>query len=95
MVLLGVLSKKHIPDLGFKEMVAPFLKLAMAGAAMAGVMIAVSSGLRMAHFAAYLPWPAKFAEYPALLLAALAGCLAYALVTLALRLPEAQYIQER
>jgi putative peptidoglycan lipid II flippase len=34
MCLLGVLSKRHIKDLGFKEMVIPFIKLALAGLVM-------------------------------------------------------------
>ncbi|MBY0403353.1 MAG: polysaccharide biosynthesis C-terminal domain-containing protein, partial [Cyanobacteria bacterium] len=41
MILLGILSKKHIQDLGFSALWGPFLKLFLAGAAMMGVMWAL------------------------------------------------------
>src|SRR5690606_15030329 len=49
MVLLGILSKKHIQDLGFKEMVIPFLKLATAGSLMAGTIYLAQFGMNAAQ----------------------------------------------
>ncbi|WP_373532014.1 murein biosynthesis integral membrane protein MurJ [Vampirovibrio sp.] len=95
MTLLGVLSKKHIQDLGFKEMVIPFVKLAAAGILMALAIYGVQLGLRITPWQAWMPLRPEILEYMAIALASLAGCAVYGAVVLGLKVSEAQYLQER
>lgn len=88
MILLGLLSKRHIKDLGFKEMLAPFLKLSVAGAVMAGVILLVNQGLSGMTLTGV-------AEYLCMALTALLGCGVYLLLTLVLKVSEAEYLKTR
>jgi putative peptidoglycan lipid II flippase len=98
MLLLGWLSKKHIADLGFKEMLLPFAKLAVAGFLMAGTCWAVQTGFnyllcsRLLFSSAHHNQAWQYAEIG---VAALMGCGVYMLTALALKIQEAQYLQER
>lgn len=90
MCLLGILSKRHIRDLGFREMIAPFLKLALAASAMAGVLILLNhsplgslfSGLQLTG------------EFIRVTLFSLAGLAVFALCAYLLRVAEAHYLLE-
>jgi len=93
MVLLGFLSKKHIQDLGFKEMVLPFCKLAVAGGLMAATCYGAQTALSHAHLFAAIQ--SKWAVYIEVAIAAMAGCGVYVMTTLLLKVSEAQYLQER
>lgn len=95
MTLLGILSKKHIQDLGFKEMVIPFAKLAAAGLLMAGAIYAAQFGLNLSQFKLWMPFNLQVSEYLGIAAASLAGCGVYVLVVLGLKVSEAQYLQER
>jgi len=95
MVLLGFLSKKHIQDLGFKEMVVPFLKLAVAGALMAGACLAVQFGMMHSIASLWTNLSPKWADYPPIIIAALLGCGVYVAAVLILKVDEARYLQER
>lgn len=95
MTLLGLLSKKHIPDLGFREMVPPFLKLMAAGALMALVILALQFGMDSLHLKLLMGISPKIAEYIVIAIAALVGCGVYVAVALGLKVSEAQYLQER
>jgi putative peptidoglycan lipid II flippase len=95
MLLLGFLSKKHIQDLGFKEMLLPFAKLMLAGALMLGTILAVQTG--WSHGASQLLGNInpQWVEYIQIAIAALLGGVVYLLAILALKISEAQYLQER
>ncbi len=95
MALLGILSKKHIRDLGFKEMLIPFFKLAAAGTLMAAIMFATQQGLESAHLAQTLGLSVKAGEYTVIILSALVGCGVYLAAALGFKVSEAQYLQER
>lgn len=95
MVLLGFLSKKHIQDLGFKEMVVPFLKLAVAGTLMVAVCKGAEFGLTHGLPQVWASLNPKWVGYARIILTALVGCCVYLLATLALKVNEAQYLQER
>jgi putative peptidoglycan lipid II flippase len=98
MILLGILSKKHIQDLGFKEMVAPFCKLLLAGSLMAGTIYGVRALLLSPTgplFQAVSSLSPTITTYVALILAAMAGLAVYVVAALALKVSEAQYLQER
>ncbi|WMU93292.1 lipid II flippase [Microcystis phage MaAM05] len=100
MTLLGILSKKHIPDLGFGEMILPFTKLAMAGVLMMTACFGSQWLLQQASLW-FLPLPQTVPlapalwEYGQIAIAAAVGILIYVLVTLRLKVSEAQYLQER
>lgn len=93
MLLLGALSKKHIADLGFREMLLPFAKLALAGLLM--MMTSVAGQALLKPFWVALPLPGVVLEYGGIAISALGGLLVYVLVTLQLKVSEAQYLQER
>ena len=101
MTLLGILSKKHIKDLGFTEMVAPFFKLLLAAAVMAAVCKGVEMGLAQTGLEQGLASmiPGKLGrflpEYLLLALAALAGCGMYVALGIGLKVSEAEYLKER
>jgi putative peptidoglycan lipid II flippase len=95
MFLLGLLSKRHIQDLGFKEMLLPFCKLAIAGLAMAGVILMVNHGFQQAQIQTLGFISPKFSEYGLIALASVLGCAVYTLLTLMLKVPEAEYLKER
>lgn len=95
MVLLGILSKKHIQDLGFKEMVIPFLKLVTAGSLMAGTIYLAQYGMDAAQIKSLMGISPQISEYIVIAIASLLGCGVYVLAALALKVSEAQYLQER
>lgn len=95
MTLLGILSKKHIPDLGFAEMVLPFGKLAMAGVLMMAACFGSQWLLQLTPLTQGLPVAPALWEYGRIALAAAVGIGVYVLVTLQLKVSEAQYLQER
>jgi putative peptidoglycan lipid II flippase len=90
MLLLGFLSKRHIKDLGFKEMPSPFLKLALAGLLMS---IATFYSYR---FLVQMPFlKGYWVIYPALLLATLLGLGVYGVTVASLKVPEFISIRQR
>jgi putative peptidoglycan lipid II flippase len=95
MTLLGLLSKKHIQDLGFKEMVIPFIKLAVAGGLMAGAIYGVQWGLRFTPWQLWMSLRPEVIEYAGIVMASFTGCAVYLSVVLGLKVSEAQYLQER
>lgn len=95
MSLLGVLSKKHIQDLGFREMVLPFAKLVLSGLLMAGTMYGTQWVLEAPVIAHFLSVHAQVYEYLVLALAAFAGGLVYLFALLGLKISEAEYLKER
>ncbi len=99
MTLLGILSKKHIPDLGFRGMILPFGKLAMAGllmmAACFGSQWLLELLPQLVPLLQGLPVAPALWEYGRIAVAAAIGILVYVLVTLQLKVSEAQYLQER
>jgi putative peptidoglycan lipid II flippase len=95
MILLGFLSKKHIQDLGFKEMVLPFAKLAMAGGLMAATCWGVNAGLTQIAPHGLGGLNPHWVGYLRIAVAALLGCGVYVLAALLLKVNEAQYLQER
>ena len=95
MTLLGLLSKKHIADLGFKDMVLPFFKLMAAGALMAVVIFGIQFGWEHWLPKTLLAVRADVLEYTGIAIASLVGCGVYAAVALGLKVSEAQYLQER
>lgn len=96
MVLLGLLSKKHIADLGFREMVGPFVKLSLAGAVMAGLMVLAQSGcLSLFGNLTGVGLPETAIELFAMVCAALLGLVGYAFIVLVLRVPEADLLRAR
>jgi putative peptidoglycan lipid II flippase len=95
MTLLGFLSKKHIQDLGFKEMVPPFLKLSAAGMLMAGVTYGVFMLINTFTASVTYGWPPLIVQYGPILLSALLGMVVYALVSWGLRVEEADYLYKR
>ncbi len=98
MLLLGVLSKKHIADLGFKEMVFPFAKLLCAGLLMALMIFAAQNflmGMLRSDWSRLVSWPSVITEYGIIMVAALLGTGVYTLAAIGLKVSEAQYLQER
>ena len=97
MTLLGIFSKRHIADLGFRELLSPFFKLLLAGSAMASTMLLLQPWLKqlLGHWSLMAGLPARFVEIPALALVALLGGFVYALLTLLLKVPEARLLYER
>jgi putative peptidoglycan lipid II flippase len=95
MTLLGLLSKKHIQDLGFKEMVIPFIKLAAGGGLMAVVIYGVQWGLSMMPWQLWTSLRPEVIEYGGIVAASFTGCAVYLSVILGLKVSEAQYLQER
>ncbi len=93
MLLLGILSKRHIQDLGFREMLAPFGKLAMASVLMALAIVAVDRSLSISGLFSALPGP--LAEYAEIIAASGVGVGVYAMAALGLKVSEAEYIRER
>lgn len=94
MVLLGVLSKRHIRDLGFKEMLLPFGKLVLAGLAMGATAYGVNGWLFSA-LSLQLLLPASVSLYASIGLASLAGLLVYYGMVSLLKIDEFTYIQKR
>ncbi len=104
MCILGVLSKHHIKDLGFREMVLPFAKVVTAGSAMAATIAGSYHAIApaLAHKTLAVPLPgilAKFTpalpEFTSILIASTLGLAIYLATTLILKIQEAQYIQDR
>jgi putative peptidoglycan lipid II flippase len=95
MTLLGILSKKHIQDLGFKEMIGPFLKLSLAGLLMAGTTEGMHTLLTIS-LSPFLKTVSPFIlEYGFIAFSALVGILVYGAVALVLRVEELAYLQKR
>lgn len=95
MTLLGFLSKKHIQDLGFREMLGPFAKLAIAGSAMAGATYGADALLHASALPAMSTLSPLIAEYGPMFIAALVGILVYGATAWALRVEEVHYLQKR
>jgi putative peptidoglycan lipid II flippase len=95
MFLLGVLSKKHIQDLGFREMVGPFAKLATAALLMTGVILLLQQLAVTIPAAAYGSLPPVVVEYGTIILASVIGTGVYTLAAIMLKVSEAQYLKER
>jgi putative peptidoglycan lipid II flippase len=96
MTLLGILSKRHIQDLGFKEMVMPFIKLAAAGLVMAGcIFLLYSQAIIPTQLQHLLPLSGKMFRYGFILLSSLVGLIVYIIAMLMLKVPEAEYLKER
>ena len=95
MLLLGALSKKHIQDLGFKEMQLPFAKLMLSGALMYGVIWAVQFGLIHQAAGFFSTLKPQWAEPIQISISTVIGGSVYVLAALALKISEAQYLQER
>jgi putative peptidoglycan lipid II flippase len=91
MILLGLLSKRHIRDLGFAQMVLPFLKLSLAGLAMA-VLLVGGKSLFAGWFSAT---SSALAEVACIAAISGVGFLGYVLVALLMRVEEARYVYER
>lgn len=96
MLLLGWLSKRHVADLGFREMVVPFVKLLLAGVAMAVIMMGLQQGIEATWPDAHIrhtmfSWQA----YAVMALVSMVGIGVYLIVALGLRVAEAQYLHER
>ncbi|MEM0952345.1 MAG: murein biosynthesis integral membrane protein MurJ [Cyanobacteria bacterium P01_H01_bin.74] len=84
MVLLGILSKKHIADLGFKEMALPFLKLAVAGTVMGSITWIV-----------YTQVGARLSSYIAIMAAIYCGIVSYIITINLLQIHEFKMLQDR
>lgn len=95
MMLLGFLSKRHIQDLGFKEMIKPFCQLSAAGLVMTGVILLINQVLMRTNIHTIGPLSAQVSEYVMIALTALFGSAVYVLVALMLKVPEAEYLKER
>jgi putative peptidoglycan lipid II flippase len=95
MFLLGVLSKKHIQDLGFREMVRPFAKLATAALLMTGVILLLQQLASTIPASAYGNLPPVVVEYGTIMLASIIGTGVYTLAAIMLKVSEAQYLQDR
>jgi putative peptidoglycan lipid II flippase len=95
MLLLGILSKKHIQDLGFKEMMLPFGKLCLAGFIMAGVARSLEGVLRNGLSPLLQGVPAFIALYLPVVMAALVATILYFAVAWLLKVEEAEYIYKR
>jgi putative peptidoglycan lipid II flippase len=95
MFLLGVLSKKHIQDLGFREMVRPFAKLATAALLMTGVILMLQQAAASIPAGAFGGLPPVVVEYCTILLSSAIGTGVYTLAAIMLKVSEAQYLKER
>lgn len=95
MMLLGILSKRHIQDLGFREMLAPFCKLSFAGLVMGGVVWLTMHSLTASPLKAWLPLAPQIWEYMQITAASVVGILSYVLLALLLKVSEAEYLKER
>jgi putative peptidoglycan lipid II flippase len=91
MTLLSILSRKHIPHLGFRKMLAPLLKLSASGSLMALTMWLVQPALFQLLSVLSKPW----SLYAALTLSASVGLAVYLAATLLLKVSEAEYLQTR
>lgn len=89
MLLLGVLSKKHIADLGFREMLLPFGKLLLSGLLMAAVC-----WLGLHSLGGFIP-AHSLMEYAGIALVGLLGLGVYMGAAVSFRVEEARYLQER
>ncbi len=92
MTLLGVLSKRHISDLGFKEMVIPFIKLLSAGVVMVAIMVLLDLALQSVSFR-WLPIGQGVALVK-LLLTSTIGTFIYLVTALAFKVEEVEYLFE-
>jgi putative peptidoglycan lipid II flippase len=95
MLLLGILSKRHIRDLGLKEMVVPFLKLCVAGLLMAGVAYALQPVIQHRLEPMLQGLPALVVQYTPVVLAALIATAFYFVMAWLLKVEEAEYIYKR
>jgi putative peptidoglycan lipid II flippase len=93
MTLLAILSRKHINNLGFSQMVVPFLKLLLSGASMAATMFVTQPFIT--DCVAHLPLQPLWSTYIALFISACLGVSVYGLLTLLLKLSEAEYLRTR
>lgn len=96
MVLLGVLSKRHIQDLGFKDIWMPFLKLSLAGAVMSGILLAFDPVLTQwcqSWFAELCE--ARILEVLKITLLMTIGVAVYLLSVFLLKVPDIQYLLQR
>jgi len=91
MTLLSILSRKHIPHLGFRKMLAPLVKLSASGTLMALAMWFVQPALFRLLTALPKPW----SLYAVLTVSASVGLAVYLAATLLLRVSEAEYLQTR
>lgn len=93
MTLLAFLSKRHIKDLGFKEMALPFLYLVSAGAVMAASMRVFEQAIAALQLhELFVP---RAAELIHITIGSLGGCFIYLVCTLSFKVPEAQYLADR
>ncbi len=94
MVFLGMLSKRHIEDLGFRSMVVPFFKLATCGLIMATIMRLETNAL-MAVNLTFLPdlfLPSEqWQELTRVMIAITGGLFIYVITAFAFKVEEAQY----
>lgn len=97
MTLLGLLSKRHIADLGFRSLLSPFAKLLLAGSGMAGIMMLLQPTLNhlLGQWLGMLTVSTRLTEIASLGVAALLGTVVYAILALVLRIPEARLIYDR
>jgi putative peptidoglycan lipid II flippase len=93
MTLLAILSRKHIANLGFRQMLLPFGKLLLSGSAMAGTMFALQPTILT--WVTHLPLLPLWNSYLAMTLSALMGGGVYIALTLLLKVSEAQALQTR
>lgn len=95
MFLLGWLSKKHIQDLGFKEMLLPLAKLVCSGLLMATVLFLVQDALAAVDTWIFDGQHPRLEEYVTIALASLFGCATYAFAAIGFKVDEAQYLYDR
>ncbi len=95
MMLLGWLSRRHVADMGYRHLISPFFKLVFAGGLMAGVIWLLRPLLAPAIMGFSAAIGERIAELALVMVLTAIGMAVYGIVTLFLKIPEADYLFAR
>ena len=93
MTLLGLLIRKHINHMGFREMVLPFAKLFTSGCIMYGIMVVVGDAIALPL--SYVPLGIQWQEWINMGLCTLVGLFIYSVTAYAFKVYEVKYLVKK
>ena len=93
MTLLGLLIRKHINHMGFREMVLPFAKLFTSGCIMYGIMVVVGDAIALPL--SYVPLGIQWQEWLNMGLCTLVGLFIYSVTAYAFKVYDVKYLVKK